>query len=64
MAFRQIKTPALADQAVITAKLDVTAVSGHSAVTSLINADEFLVHDSARPFVSIGSMTPMESTRS
>lgn len=47
MAFRQIKTPALADQAVITAKLDVTAVSGHSAVTSLINADEFLVHDSA-----------------
>lgn len=47
MAFRQIKTPALADQAVITAKLDVTAVSGHSAVTSLIDADEFLVHDSA-----------------
>lgn len=47
MAFRQIKTPALADQAVITAKLDVTAVSGHSAVTSLIAADEFLVHDSA-----------------
>ena len=47
MAFRQIKTPALADQAVITAKLDVTAVSGHSAVTSLIGADEFLVNDSA-----------------
>ena len=47
MAFRQIKTPALADQAVITAKLDVTAVSGHSAVTSLIGADELLVHDSA-----------------
>lgn len=47
MAFRQIKTPALADQAVITAKLDVTAVSGHSAVTTLISADEFLVHDSA-----------------
>ncbi len=47
MAFRQIKTPALADQAVITAKLDVTAVSGHSAVTSLISADELLVHDSA-----------------
>tara|TARA_B100001105_G_C22398926_1_gene448225 strand:+ start:2699 stop:5314 length:2616 start_codon:yes stop_codon:yes gene_type:complete len=47
MAFRQIKTPALADQAVITAKLDVTAVSGHSAVTSLIGADELMVHDSA-----------------
>ena len=47
MAFRQIKTPALADQAVITAKLDVTAVSGHSAVTTLISADELLVHDSA-----------------
>lgn len=47
MAFRQIKTPALADQAVVTAKLDVTAVSGHSAVTTLIDADEFLVHDTA-----------------
>ena len=47
MAFRQIKTPALADQAVVTAKLDVTAVSGHSAVSALVSADELLVHDSA-----------------
>jgi hypothetical protein len=47
MAFRQIKTPALADQAVVTAKLDVTAVSGHSAVSAMVSADELLVHDSA-----------------
>ena len=47
MAFRQIKSPALADQAVITAKLDTTAVSGQTAATALIGADEFLIHDSA-----------------
>ena len=47
MAFRQIKSPALADQAVITAKLDTTAVSGQTAATALIGADELLIHDSA-----------------
>ena len=47
MAFRQIKSPALADQAVITSKVDVTAVSGQTAATSLISADEFLIHDTA-----------------
>ena len=49
MAFRQIKTPALANQAVIDTKLDVTAVSGQTALTSLNTpaSDVFLVHDNA-----------------
>jgi predicted nucleic acid-binding Zn-ribbon protein len=46
MAFRQIKAPALANQAVIETKLDVTAISGQvaaSSVGSLAN-DTFLMH--------------------
>ena len=31
MAFRQIKSPALANQAVLNTKLDVSSVAGHSA---------------------------------
>ena len=45
MAFRQIKSPAIADQAVIDSKLDVTAISGQTAVTSLNENDEFILHD-------------------
>ena len=49
MAFRQIKTPALADQAVINTKLDVTSVSGQTELASLgaVSADMFLVYDSS-----------------
>ena len=48
MAFRQIKTPALANQAVIETKLDVTAVSGQTPVASISapSLDSFLIHDS------------------
>ena len=47
MAFRQIKTPALANQAVIETKLDVTAVSGQTPVASISapSLDSFLIHD-------------------
>ncbi|HSG50701.1 MAG TPA: hypothetical protein VLA40_01240, partial [Rheinheimera sp.] len=47
MAFRQIKAPALANQAVIETKLDVSSVSGQTAaagVSSLAN-DTILLHD-------------------
>ena len=45
MAFRQIKSPALANQAVINTKLDVTAISGHSAKTSTALSGTFLMLD-------------------
>lgn len=49
MAFRQIKTPALADQAVINTKLDVTSVSGQTELAALgaVSADMFLIYDSS-----------------
>ena len=45
MAFRQIKSPALANQAVINTKLDVSAISGHSAKTSTALSGTFLLLD-------------------
>ena len=47
MAFRQIKSPALADKAVINTKLDESAVQGQSTLTGMINpADCFtLLYD-------------------
>ncbi len=47
MAFRQIKSPALANQAVIDTKLDASSVSGQTATTSANNLDAFLLHDNA-----------------
>ena len=49
MAFRQIKSPALANQAVLNTKLDVSSVAGHSAaagVGSLAN-DTLLMHSAS-----------------
>jgi len=48
MAFRQIKSPALANQAVISTKLDVTSVSGQTASNSLEGLDTLLIHSSAQ----------------
>ena len=47
MAFRQIKSPALADKAVINTKLDESAVQGQSTLTDMVNpADCFtLLYD-------------------
>ena len=47
MAFRQIKSPALADKAVINTKLDESAVQGQSTLTGMLNpADCFtLLYD-------------------
>ena len=47
MAFRQIKSPALADKAVINTKLDESAVQGQSTLTGMVNpADCFtLLYD-------------------
>ena len=47
MAFRQIKSPALATAAVTQPKVDVTAVSGQTAVASIQapSLDSFLIHD-------------------
>ena len=45
MAFRQIKSPAIANQAVTTPKLDVTAVSGQIAAGSLVSTDELMFSD-------------------
>ena len=47
MAFRQIKSPALADQAVIETKLDATSVSGQTGTTSLNSLDSLLIHENA-----------------
>ena len=47
MAFRQIKSPALANQAVINTKLDVTSVSGQTASDSLAGLDTLLIHSNA-----------------
>jgi predicted nucleic acid-binding Zn-ribbon protein len=40
MAFRQIKSPALADKAVINTKLDESAVQGQSTLTGMINPSD------------------------
>ena len=48
MAFRQIKSPALANQAVINTKLDVTSVSGQTASDSLAGLDTLLIHSNAQ----------------
>ena len=40
MAFRQIKSPALADKAVINTKLDESAVQGQSTLTGMVNPAE------------------------
>ena len=48
MAFRQIKSPALANQAVINTKLDVTSVSGQTASNSLADLDTLLIHSNAQ----------------
>jgi|13_taG_2_1085334.scaffolds.fasta_scaffold00020_76 hypothetical protein len=47
MAFRQIKSPALADQSVLNTKLDASSVSGQTATTSLADLDTLLVHTNA-----------------
>ena len=47
MAFRQIKSPALANQAVIDTKLDASSVSGQTATTSLNSLDSLLIHENA-----------------
>ena len=49
MAFRQIKTPAIADSAVTNAKVDETVFTGQTAVTSLgdLTNDLLLVYDSS-----------------
>ena len=47
MAFRQIKSPALANQAVIDTKLDASSVSGQTATTSASSLDAFLLHENA-----------------
>ena len=44
MAFRQIKSPALADQSVLNTKLDASSVSGQTASVSLDSLDTLLVH--------------------
>ena len=48
MAFRQIKTPAIADSAVTNAKVDETVFTGQTAVTSLgdLITIPLLVYDS------------------
>ena len=48
MAFRQIKSPALANQAVINTKLDVTSVSGQTASNTLAGLDTLLIHSNAQ----------------
>jgi len=47
MAFRQIKSPALADQSVLNTKLDASSVSGQTASVSLDSLDTLLVHTNA-----------------
>ena len=47
MAFRQIKSPALANQAVINTKLDATSVSGQTSGSSLSGLDTLLFHSNA-----------------
>ena len=47
MAFRQIKSPALANAAVIESKLDATSVSGQTGASSVGSADTFLLHVNA-----------------
>jgi hypothetical protein len=47
MAFRQIKSPALANAAVIESKLDATSVSGQTGASSVNSADTFLLHVNA-----------------
>ena len=47
MAFRQIKSPALANQAVIDTKLEASSVSGQTATTSLNSLDSLLIHENA-----------------
>ena len=44
MAFRQIKSPALADQSVLNTKLDASSVSGQTGSSSLDSLDTLLVH--------------------
>ena len=59
MAFRQIKSPALADQSILNTKLDVSAVSGQTTASSLQNLDTLLVHinaTSALASVSAGAL--------
>ena len=47
MAFRQIKSPALADKAVVSTKLGESAVQGQSTLTGMVNPSEFfsLIYD-------------------
>ena len=47
MAFRQIKSPALANAAVIDTKLDATSVSGQTGASSVVSADTLLLHVNA-----------------
>ena len=47
MAFRQIKSPALANQAVIETKLAPASVSGQTAAASVASLDTFLLHSAA-----------------
>ena len=47
MAFRQIKSPALANAAVIESKLNATSVSGQTGASSVNSADTFLLHVNA-----------------
>ena len=43
MAFRQIKSPALADRAVIAPKLSNDAVSGHTEISSLLSPEQCFI---------------------
>ena len=45
MAFRQIKSGALANQAVINTKLDTSAIDSQSSITGVEQLDTFLVFD-------------------
>ena len=45
MAFRQIKSGALANQAVINTKLDTSAIDQQSSITGVEQLDTFLVFD-------------------
>ena len=49
MPFRQIKTPAIATAAVTNSKLDKTAITGQTAVTTLgsLTNDVLLAYDSS-----------------
>ena len=65
MAFRQIKTPAIANAAVTNAKLDANSVEGQSALSGADSAnDAILVYDASAtalvkmtPANFVGSMT-------